>query len=403
MVTTMLRRDTVPEYILGRPALAALISTDGLVVEEIGDGNLNQVFTCRDVQGRGLVLKQALPYVRLVGPGWPMTEDRAAREAQALSIHGSLSPDWVCRLISYDEEHHVLALEDLTDHEVLRTRLNRGGPYQGAFTAMARLTARVLFGTSWLGLGEEGFRHQATATVNSELCRITEDLVFTDPFVGSPRNGVRMSVEKRKDALLADSPLLAGAMRMKRRFLSVQEALIHGDLHTGSIFVRGGSNQSALSVKAFDSEFAFYGPIGFDLGCMWGNILAAAARAAALGQQGRAEALVSEIALSWRAFETELRSLWTSRVNPERYEHTFLDSWLADILDDSWGFAGAEVHRRVIGLAKVSDIETLDDSQYEHAVDIMLTVGRIWLVERSSVDFATSHAAFSRMAAWIRT
>ena len=33
----------------------------------------------------GIVLKQALPYVRLVGPDWPMTPDRAAKEAEALA------------------------------------------------------------------------------------------------------------------------------------------------------------------------------------------------------------------------------------------------------------------------------------------------------------------------------
>ena len=402
MTTDMLDRNTVAQYIRDHSALAALISADGLIVDEVGDGNLNQVFTCRDGSARGLVLKQALPYVRLVGPDWPMTEDRAAREALALSVHGTLAPDLVCGLIQYDDEHHVLALEDLTDHEVLRKRLNRGGSHEGAFAPMGRLIARVLFGTSWLSLGEESFRLQAGSAVNSELCLISEELVFTEPFVGGPRNSVRASVEERTDALREDAALVASAMRMKRRFLSVQEALIHGDLHTGSMFVRGEESEGNLSVKAFDSEFAFCGPIGFDLGSLWGNILAAAARASALGHPDRAESLLAEIENSWTSFETELRTLWPSRIRPDQYADSFLESWLGDILDDSWGFAGAEAHRRVIGLAKVSDIETLDDPEYNHAVNIMLTLGRAWLVKRSSRDFDSYRREFSRIAAWIR-
>ena len=44
-------------------------------IEEVGDGNLNLVFIVRAVSGVGVVLKQSLPYVRLVGPDWPMTPE----------------------------------------------------------------------------------------------------------------------------------------------------------------------------------------------------------------------------------------------------------------------------------------------------------------------------------------
>ncbi|QYH36013.1 S-methyl-5-thioribose kinase [Salinibacterium sp. M195] len=394
MTTDMLNLTTVSDYIRSRPALQGLIDPENLDVAEVGDGNLNLVFVCRDSAGRGLVLKQSLPYVRLVGPEWPMTEDRAAREATALSVHGSLAPELVCRLIDYDNERHVLALEDLTDHEVLRSRLNNGSSHRGAFAPMGRLIARVLAGTSWMSLGEEAFRLQAGATINSELCRISEDLVFTEPFLGGSRNSVRASVEDRADALQSDTELVASAMRMKRRFLSVQEALVHGDLHTGSMFVRGQDADDNLSVKAFDSEFAFYGPIGFDLGLLWGNILAAAARAAALGEEDRAASLFSEIEITWDAFDAEIRTLWASRVNPELYADSFLESWLKDILDDAWGFAGAEAARRVVGLAKVSDVESLADADYVYAVTIMLSMGRSWLVERSTRDFDSYQREF---------
>ena len=40
-------------------------------VREVGDGNLNLVFIVEGPLGRGIV-KQALPYVRLVGDSWPL-------------------------------------------------------------------------------------------------------------------------------------------------------------------------------------------------------------------------------------------------------------------------------------------------------------------------------------------
>ena len=41
-------------------------------VKEVGDGNLNLVFIVKGRKGI-IVIKQALPYVRVVGEDWPLT------------------------------------------------------------------------------------------------------------------------------------------------------------------------------------------------------------------------------------------------------------------------------------------------------------------------------------------
>ena len=79
----------------------------------------------------------------------------------------------------------MLALEDLSDHDVLRTRLNAGGAHAGVVDVLADYVADVAFGTSFLALDEQEFRRRAAAAVNPELCAITEDLVLTEPFLGA--------------------------------------------------------------------------------------------------------------------------------------------------------------------------------------------------------------------------
>ena len=54
---------------------------------------------------------------------------------------------------------------------------------------------------------------------------------------------------------------------MKKKFVTSTEALIHGDLHSGSVMVKEGST------FVIDPEFAFYGPMGFDLGALLSNFL----------------------------------------------------------------------------------------------------------------------------------
>ena len=47
------------------------------------------------------------------------------------------------------------------------------------------------------------------------------------------------------------------------------EALIHGDLHTGSIMM------TTEDTRVIDPEFAFIGPMGFDVGAVIGNLFLA--------------------------------------------------------------------------------------------------------------------------------
>jgi 5-methylthioribose kinase len=380
----MLSAESVPRYIAERAALADRVDPRSLTVTEVGDGNLNLVFICSDASGSGIVLKQALPYVRLVGPDWPMTEARADREATAIRAHSAVSED-VCQLLDFDADAHVLALEDLSDHEVFRTRLNNAGPFHGVTERVGRYVAEVAFGTSFLTLGEEEFRRRAAATVNPDMCAITEDLIVTEPYLGADRNSVRRSIEPLVRRMQADEGWVTAAMIMKRRFLTCQEALVHGDLHTGSIFVRGDGDR--LSVKTFDSEFAFYGPVGFDLGLLWANMLAASARAAALGDRPRAADLRDTVASSWHAFVGRFDELWPTRHSASKYPDTFRSSWLAQIRADALGFAGCEAARRVIGLAKVSDLETLNDDEYATAAAHALEYSRRLLVERETLSF----------------
>ncbi|GCD92868.1 S-methyl-5-thioribose kinase [Embleya hyalina] len=396
MADRILTSAEVPAYIAERATLRDLIDPTTLTVAEVGDGNLNLVFVCADAAGRRLVLKQALPYVRLVGPEWPMTEQRAVREAAALRIHGALS-EHVCGLLDFDPDAYVLALEDLSDHEVFRTRLNAGGAHEGVAERLAEYLADVAFGTSVDSLTEAEFRARAAAAINPELCEITEDLVFTEPFLGAERNSVRPVLDAAYAELRADRAWQAAAMAMKHTFLTTQETLLHGDLHTGSVFVRGGAHDGDLSVRAFDPEFACYGPIGFDLGMLWANLLFAGARAAALGEQGRAEALFGTLATSWDGFGARLRGHWPGRRAPERYPDSYLDGRLPAILADAFGFAGCEAARRTVGLAKVSDLETLDDDRYAVVGAAMLRLSRILLVDRATLTPARVAEAASAL------
>jgi 5-methylthioribose kinase len=247
--------------------------------------------------------------------------------------------------------------------------------------------ADVAFGTSFLALDEQEFRRRAAAAVNPELCAITEDLILTEPYLGAERNSVRAGVEAAVRRLQDDEAWVDAALALKHRFVTTQEALVHGDLHTGSVFVRGTAGTADFSIKVFDAEFACYGPVGFDLGLLWANLLFAGVRAGVLGEPERARSLAEAVPQSWDRFCARLTAHWPRRQSPAKYPDSFLAWWLRRIRSDALGFAGCEVARRVIGLAKVSDLESLDDAGYTPMAGTMLRLSRLMLVERESLGF----------------
>ncbi|MGO1434544.1 MAG: S-methyl-5-thioribose kinase [Canibacter sp.] len=383
--------DNIAAYILAHDQLSSRIDADRLAsVEEIGDGNLNLVFVMKDENGRGLCLKQALPYVRMTGEGWPMTPERARFEAQSLQLHERLRPGSVVSVIDFNPERYVIAMEDLSDHTVWRTALNNSEVHHGVSEEIGKYVASVAFGSSALGMERIALADQQKISVNPELCVITEDLVFTEPSVDAGRNETIPENEADAQALAADVDFTEAMGLAKWKFMTQAEALIHGDLHTGSIMVRKSDAGDVDSVKVFDSEFAFYGPIGFDLGLLWANFLFAAARATALGEDERAQWAADQIEQSWIGFETEFRALWPKREDPRVWRDYQRDSLLKSWKSDAWLFAAAELSRRVVGAAKNSDIETLNTNLREGAARGLLQLARKLAVEYDSNNINTS-------------
>ncbi|MEO5843069.1 MAG: S-methyl-5-thioribose kinase [Acidimicrobiales bacterium] len=373
----ILTEATVPDYIRQRPELMARIDPGSVSVREVGDGNLNLVFVCRDDAGSAIVLKQSLPYVRVVGPSWPLTADRSHAEAKGLTEAFHASPATAPRLHSYDAFNHVLAMEDLSCLTVWRTALNYGHIAPNAAAECGRHVARLLVATGYFGLDGEAFRSNVHANRNRAMCRITEDLVFTQPFVEHPNNRFDNCLQARVDLIRSDKDLLDQVARLKADFMTREDALIHGDLHTGSVMV---GTSDAPATKIIDPEFCFYGPIAFDLGVLLANLLFAALRADCLARDHQSQWLTELPVEMWNAFEEEFWTLWPQRVD-ESMSTDHASDWLQRVARDAIGFAGCEAVRRVVGFAKVSDIEDLPPELRVVGAAAALDTARNWLTE----------------------
>ena len=117
----------LPAYLAGIEAVRARLggSDADWSVHEVGDGNLNLVFIVKGPVG-GVAVKQALPYVRLVGERWPLPLSRSHYEHLALSAHNRLVPGLVPQVVHYDPALAFIAMELLEPHIIMRRGMIAG-------------------------------------------------------------------------------------------------------------------------------------------------------------------------------------------------------------------------------------------------------------------------------------
>ena len=117
----ILQEAALRDYLAGLPELAATLggAPASWSITEVGDGNLNLVFIVKGARG-GVAVKQALPYVRLVGESWPLPLSRAHYEFLALTRQAEMAPDLVPALLHHNDTLALTVMELLGPHIIMR-------------------------------------------------------------------------------------------------------------------------------------------------------------------------------------------------------------------------------------------------------------------------------------------
>ena len=205
------------------PAVAAQLggSPADWSISEVGDGNLNLVFIVKGTKG-GIAVKQALPYVRLVGESWPLPLSRSHYEYLALTHQARLAPGLVPAVLHHDETLALIAMELLEPHIIMRKGLIAGTAIRASSIDITTFLARTLFLTSDLAVPAAQKKEGIAAFAgNHALCKITEDLIFTDPYLEAEQNRWTSPwLDATAAAFREDLDLHVAISRLKLKFMA---------------------------------------------------------------------------------------------------------------------------------------------------------------------------------------
>ncbi|RVD34466.1 S-methyl-5-thioribose kinase, partial [Mesorhizobium sp. M4B.F.Ca.ET.019.03.1.1] len=310
------------------------------------------------------------------------------------------APGSVPAIHHFDEAQALIVMEYLAPpHIILRRALIEGRQLPNIARDIGLFMARTLFRGSDLHMPTRDRKADLALFVdNVELCGITEDLVFTDPYFDAKLNRhTSPQLDGLVAELRADRDLKVEAQRLKHLFAANAETLLHGDLHSGSIMV------TDTETRMIDPEFAFYGPIAFDVGMLLANFWMSFFSQRGHEQTEKRDAmrayLLGVTAETWAVFRAEFSHLWRTERTGMLYHRSLfedqgdrlgaeqaLDHMLHSIWTDLLGFAGIEVHRRILGLAHNADFEAIADENLRATCEAKaLKFGRHIAVNRRQI------------------
>ena len=374
-----------------------------LECREIGDGNLNYVFRVRDSRsGRSIIVKQAGEHLR-ISEEMTLTTDRGRIEASILKLQSILSPGLVPEVYLYDGVMCAMIMEDMTGHTMMRTGLIEHHIYPKFADQISTFLVNCLLMTTDIVMDHQKRKTLVREFTNPELCDITENLVFGEPYLDyNGRNDIFPPMtEFVQREIYGDETLRAEAARLKFRFMNNAQSLIHGDLHTGSIFI----NEEHTFV--FDPEFAFFGPMGYDIGNVIANLFFAWANGNATiedpGQKGLfcgwCMCTIMEII---DTFKEKFVKVYEEQVTePMARSEAFREAYLNDILADTAGYAGTECIRRIVGMAHNKDITVISNTEKRVIAEkILLTFAKDLMLHQQ--DFRTGADYYRAMESAVR-
>ena len=187
-----------------------------------------------------------------------------------------------------------------------------------------------------------------------------------------------------REHLYEDEALHAEVAALRNGFMNNAQALIHGDLHSGSIFA------NEQGIKVIDPEFAFYGPMGYDIGNVIGNLFFAWANKAYTGGSAETQtALEQTIRETCDKTAEKLAAEYDKLVTFPLYRASaFRKAYLDGVMADSYGYAGTEIIRRVVGDSKVMEVPSVTDPAQRLPMERALIDLGIYLIKNRAGGLA---------------
>ncbi len=339
-----------------------------------------------------VILKQVLPYVRAAqeqGIHMPLEQDRIYSEVSSLFIWNKIKPGSVPKVYHFDSGNFIILMEDLQGMRTLRSELIKRKRYPKFPKQIGTFLAHSAYYTSINHLN-----HTEKRMLDKMMDHMDTDAFWTGViFDRILMDSHPIMYSTKADGLLLETcknqKIRTQVLELKSRFVGNKQCLIHNDLHTSNIFI------SEECICIYDSEYASYGPISFDLGRMIGNILLNIASLHVGIKSDEAERksyqnyLISVIRDILEYFSQEYKDLWDLNANGRLNQR---DQFITRAIQEGLGLAACTALFRLFNVDSCFDIKRIENiDQQAHVIALAIHISRDilygWKTLQSPAEF----------------
>jgi len=391
--------DNLKDYLLSIDFFKNIAQNDKIKITDISNG-INAVFRIEFLQKThdSFILKQALSTFRKRREQ-KLSQYRLDAEISAYDICHKHVPDLVPKVFFSSTSMKVIILEDLNDCDMLSDGLKKQIIYPKLSKDIAIFFSTILFKTSSFNLGSIERREiNDIFNKNSNICQLTEYYVFTDRITHGKMFKNKKDVENQffNDLMHTDKVLQKSILELKYKFMTQNDALLHGDFKGGALMVKE-SNTFVI-----DFEFSFIGPFGYDIGSFLYVLISSIVSCSQYDRDNSyIQWLYKVIEELYIYFEENFLKLWvngnkSALISTELIDDIVIQEYKEDIvkqiLQDSVGFAGVQISSVMISLLKLNDSMSFDEYLEKEAIYYrkMYNISTIFLKKYKSIDSVDS-------------
>ena len=308
------------EYLNKRDWLAP--NEEILAAEKPGEGNMNVVIRLITNQ-RSFILKQSRPFVQKYQQ-IPAPLDRIAVEFQFYeAIRNDTIAPHIPKILGYEASDYLMLMQDLGHGEDLTQMYGTRKIRQQVLDNLITIVSQV-----------HNSEPSRNFPLNTELRKLNHQHIFVLPFLeenGFQLDEIQPGLQELSQPYKSNKALKEIVETVGQQYLSPGDILIHGDYYPGSwLTVKD-------NVYVIDPEFSFMGFAEFDLGVMCAHTFIATM-----------DPVLDEYIL-------------------EKYSGDINTPLVRKV-------AGIEIIRRLIGLAQLPLIRTIEEKDYllQHARKMIL-------------------------------
>lgn len=358
--------------------------------EEDPAGLINFIFRVSN-PSTSVIVKQGQDNIRSAQDfQYLLPPSRNQLEAVSLRLRKAIIPQYVPDVYMVDQENNVFVMEDVSYLHPCRHALVQGLTFPHLGSRCGEFMAATAFYTSEFYLPRKTFRALAQRFTNNEMRRVMEEWVFLhrSPFPPYPETlALRPGLES--------SDVMAQTHLLRHQYMSRPEALIHSDLHTGNIFVKGDQ------MKVIDMEYTFAGPCAYDLGYFLASILSLYCASFFRTMPGpeRSEGyrryLLETLGELFVQYRQTFTRLWARDAKPDyRSCMAYCNAFLDGILPDAIGYGSLAALTLSLSAPDVQDFQAISDDRLRlQAIQLYYAMAKTLLLTRNTLTSVSEFLA----------